>query len=448
VLALPAVAGAQVVTLRPHPGPRLAQGPELAGARVAWSQELCIRGCTQFASSGSHRFELFSTGRTGPVRRLFRARLVFGSSGPDSYSESYRFLLSEQALATVFHGFQGAEADIDSFGRAELRAGPPGAPGERLLACSSHSLQGPAPAALDGSRLAYDPDPCDLAPRLVVRDIATGAMQTLPEPAGGAHLRLRGPFVAWIEGSGAEARLVVHDLTAGTTAYSAPAPDVVALDLDVDGTVAAVTGQPGRPCPTGRLMRYSPAAPAAADLGAADCGTGVRIDAGRIFFVEPTGFTRTLRLVAPGGSMQDLVRFGRVRPGTFDADGGRLTWAARNCAGGESIFTAALSQAPLDAGSINCRARFGSGIVPVRRGVATVRLRCPRGCGGELRLRHMGARVFSLLDGEREVRIRLRTPARRRLGRRGALEALAKLVTYNRAGDRHARSRAVTLVQR
>jgi hypothetical protein len=84
----------------------------------------------------------------------------------------------------------------------------------------------------------------------------------------------------------------------------------------------------------------------------------------------------------------------------------------------------------------------------VRRGIATVRLRCPRGCGGELSLRHMGRRDFSLWRGETEVRVRLRPDARARLERRGSLEALAKIVTFNRAGDRSARGRAVTLVAR
>jgi hypothetical protein len=47
-----------------------------------------------------------------------------------------------------------------------------------------------------------------------------------------------------------------------------------------------------------------------------------------------------------------------------------------------------------------------------------------------------------------EVRVRLSRRARERLQRRGSLQALAKIVTRNRAGDRHARSRAVTLVAR
>jgi hypothetical protein len=451
-LWLAAPAGAQVVTLRGFPGPRLVQGPELAGPRVAWSQGTCLRGCREFASSSTDRFEIFSAGRSGQARRLFRARTNHGGSGPDTSSESYSFLLSEQVLATTHISLNGAEADIDAFGAAELRAGVPGTPGELLLSCGSNSFafMGVAPVALDGSRLAYDPDPCDGTARLVVRDFATGATQTLPEPAGGAHLRLRGRFVAWVEGSGpAAARLVVHDLDAGATAYSAPADRVLALDLDSDGTVAAVNGQMTDVCPAGRLLRYSVAAPMPVDLGVRACATGVRIDAGRIVFLGWEGFTRTLRAMDPGGAVEDLVRFGRVLPGGFDVRGDRLAWAARDCGGGEAIFTAALAQAPLSAGSINCRARFRSGVVPVRRGLATVRLRCPRGCGGELRLRHLAAaRGFSLLRGEREVRLRLRPRARARLERLGSLRAIARLVTWNRAGDRQARSRAVRLVAR
>lgn len=164
------------------------------------------------------------------------------------------------------------------------------------------------------------------------------------------------------------------------------------------------------------------AVPAPTQIETPVCATGVRIPGGRIVFLGWAGSTRTLRLVAGDGGVQDLVRFGRVRPGAFDADGGRLAWAARDCGGGEAIFTARLAEAPLSAGSITCRARFGSGLVPVRRGLAAVSLSCPRGCGGELTLRRM------------------------RLERRGSLEALAKIVTRNRAGDRQARSRSVTLV--
>jgi len=311
------------------------------------------------------------------------------------------------------------------------------------------SFVGPPPVALDRSALAYDPDLCDGAARLVVRDVPTGATRTLPAPAGGPHLRLRGRFVAWIAGTGEAARLVVHDLDAGATAYSAPAVDVSALDLDADGTVAAVAGQPSRPCATGRLLRYSVAAPGPAEISVPACATVVRIDAGRIVFLGWEGFSRTLRAVAPGGDVDDLVRFGRVRAGGFDSGDGRIAWAARDCGGGEAIFTAALAHAPLSAGGVNCRARFRSGVVPVRRGLATMGLRCPRGCGGELHLRHLAAaRHFSLLRGESEVRLRLRPRARARLERLGSLRAIAKLVTRNRAGDRSARLREVVLVER
>jgi hypothetical protein len=447
LLALPAVADAQVVTLRPSPGPELTQGPQLTGPRVAWSQTLCLRGCDiDVPSETDAVYEVRSAGGGEPARRLFRARTSGSFSGPNFGYDRYSFLSSVEALATVHLTLGGDELEGES-GRVALRAGAPGTRRALLVNCSGPFVTGPAPVALDGSRLAYDPDPCDDLPRLVVRDLVTGEAIALPEPAGGALLNLHGRYVAWIAGEAAAARLTVHDLVTGAAAYSAPAVDVLALDLDADGTVAAVSGQPSRPCSTGRLLRYSVAAPAAADLGPA-CAGGVRIEAGRIVFLAWERFTRTLRAVGSDGAVQDLVRFGRVLPGGFDFDGERLAWVARDCGGGEAIFLAARADAPLNAGSINCRARFRSGVVPVRRGVATVRLTCPRGCGGELSLRHMGRRDFSLPRGEREVGLRLRPDARARLERRGSLTALAKIVTRNRAGDRQARSRAVTLVAR
>jgi hypothetical protein len=214
-------------------------------------------------------------------------------------------------------------------------------------------------------------------------------------------------------------------------------------------------------CVAGRLLRYSVAEPGPVDLGVDVCATGVRIEGGRIVFLGWEGFTRTLRVMDSAGAVEDLVRFGRAlpggvgprgfvfEPGGFDFRGGRIAWVARNCPGGQSIFVGSADQAPESAGSINCRARYRSGIVPVRRGVATVRLRCPRGCAGWLRLRHLAEmRQFSLEPGEIRVRLRLGPRARTRLERRGSLEALAKMVTRNRAYDRLARTRVVTLVAR
>jgi hypothetical protein len=442
-------AAAQIVTLRDFPGAYLTQGPQLVGERVAWSQSLCVRGCDiDFSSQIDELYEIRSAGADGRVSRIFRTRTRGSFSGPNFGYDHYSFLLSEQTLATVRHQLSGDEVSGES-GGVSLRAGAPQARRELLARClAAPAFDAMTPLALDASRVVFDPAPCDAVPRFVLRDLATGATRPLPDAAGRVReVRLRGGFVAWVESTGVIERLVVHDLTAGTTAYSAPLAGVVEFELDSDGSVALVAGDPRSPCRTGRLLRYSLSAPVPTDLGPA-CATGVRIDAGRIVFLGWEQFTRTLRVVAPDGAVQDLVRFGRVRPGAFDLDGERLAWATRDCGGGQAIFTAELSEAPLTAGSINCRARFRSGTVPVRRGLATVKLTCPRGCGGELSLRHLGRRDFSLLRGEREVRVRLSRRARERLQRRGSLQALAKIVTRNRAGDRHARSRAVTLVAR
>jgi hypothetical protein len=433
-------AAAQVVTLRPVPGPWLAQGPLVGGEGVVWAEERCLGGC--YWSESDSLYAIRSADADGVGRTLFRTRLAHASSGPRFVHDSLYFLASEQALVTLRFRSTGDETGDES-GSVVARAGAPGTVRPVLFECSAPSFSGPAPVALDGNRVAYDPDPCDELPRLVVRDLGSGETVTLPEPAGGRLMSLRSRFVAWIAGG----RLVVHDLTTGSTAYSAPAAGVRAIDMDADGTVAVVAGEERRPCATGRLLRYSVAAPGPADLGPA-CASGVAIDGGRIVYLGWEGFFRTLRAVGADGAAEDLVSFGRVRPGGFDFVGERFAWAARDCGGGEALFTATLADAPLGAGSINCRARFGAGTVPVRRRVATVRLRCPRGCGGELSLRHMGRRQFSLLRGETEVRVRLRRDVWARLQRAGSLPALAKMVTFNRAGDRQARSRGVRLVAR
>lgn len=447
-LCLAPPAAGRVVVLQ-KPGPSLAEGPELIRHRVAWSQERCVRGCgIDFPSEVAHVYEVRLAGARGAGQRIFRARTSGAFSGPNFAYDRYSFLLSEQVLVTVRHQRSGDELTGES-GGVSVRAGPPGSAREVLAHCVlAPSFDALTPLALDGSRLVFDPSPCDGVSRFVLRDFATGATQALPDSAGHVSgIRLRGRFAAWVESDGMVARLVVHDLAAGTMAYSSPVSRVADFDLGANGSVALLSGDPRRPCGTGRLLRYSVAAPTAADLGPA-CATSVRIDAGRIVFLGWEGITRTLRIVGPEGAAQDLVRFGRVRSGAFDFEGDQLAWASRECGGGVAILKLPLSDLPIGDRSIKCPARFRSGTVPVRRGVATVRLRCPRGCRGEVILRHMGRRKFSIYRAGGDVRVRLSRRARSRVERRGSLQALAKIVTYNRAGDRQARGRAVTLVTR
>jgi hypothetical protein len=448
IVWIAAPAAAQVATLRPPPGPSLQGGPVLAGERVAWSQLRCVRACGSVEPGETGRYEVLREGPDGR-RRLFSARTHHAASGPRNTSRRFSFLLSEQTLVTA-RSTSAVDEYGDEYGGVALRAGWWGAAGDLIAACSAPDFSGIANVALDGSRLAYDPEPCDGEDRLVVRDLATGALTRLPEPAGGAHLRLRGRYAAWVEGHGDTARLVVHDVVAGAGAYSTPAPGVQQIDLDADGTVAGVTGQGYGPCSPGRLTRWSAAQPGPEDLGVPACGAErVRIEDGVIFFVGWNAPAKTLRAHAPEGAVRDLVRYGRVLTHGFDVSGERLAWAVRQCDGGEAIFAGRVSAPPAAVGSSDCRARFRSGIATVRGGVATVRLRCPRGCWGDLALRHVGGNdFFSLRPGKTELRVRLRRRARLRLERRGVLEVHAVLATYDRAHDRQVRRRALRLVLR
>jgi hypothetical protein len=62
----------------------------------------------------------------------------------------------------------------------------------RLAECSVDFNGGATHVALDGSRLAYEPDPCDDEDRFVLRDLVTGEVEALPASAGGAQLKVRG----------------------------------------------------------------------------------------------------------------------------------------------------------------------------------------------------------------------------------------------------------------
>jgi hypothetical protein len=164
-------AAAQVVTLRPSPGPELTQGPQLAGERVVWSQQLCLKGCDIDSPSETEAvYSIRAADGDGRVRRLFRARTSGAFSGPNFRFDLVSFLASEEALVTLHVTLSGDELEGES-GRIAVRAGAPGTRRALLVNCSAPFFTGAAPGALDGSRLAYDPDPCDDFPRLVVRDL-------------------------------------------------------------------------------------------------------------------------------------------------------------------------------------------------------------------------------------------------------------------------------------
>jgi hypothetical protein len=435
-----------VVTLGAAPSPSLQAGPVLAGERVAWSQWRCVGYCDPVGAEEEGPYEILSAAPGERTRRLFRGRTSQSGEGSSSFSNRFWFLLSEQSLVTV-RSESSYQEGWGEYGEVALWAGSPGLGSDLLVACSASDFSGSMWTALDGSRVAYDPEPCDGSRQLIVRDLATESVTRLSEPAGGPFLRLRERYAAWVDGYAESARVVVRDLVEGTETI-APVPHVQTIDLDSDGTVVALSGNVRRPCSSGRLLRWSVARPAPEELAVPACATArVRIEDSLIVYLGWDGRTRTLRSLSPDGQVRDLVRFNRVAPFDFDVSPKRLAWAARECDGGEAIFAVALSAPPFGMGSSDCPARFGPGDVAVRRGVASVSLRCPRGCYGDLTLRHMGHRsFFSLRPGKTELRVRLRRRVRARLEQRGVLEAHAVLETYDRARDRHVRRRTVRLV--
>jgi hypothetical protein len=128
-------ATAQVVTLRPPPGPSLAQGPELVGEQVAWSQRGCLRGCGALAFDGEtdSLYEVRTAGDRA-ARTLFRAREVRASSGPRFFGRRFSFLASEGALVTRRLTSTSDETGYET-SRWVVRAGAPGTHRPVLVDC-------------------------------------------------------------------------------------------------------------------------------------------------------------------------------------------------------------------------------------------------------------------------------------------------------------------------
>jgi hypothetical protein len=442
-VAPPASAAAgPVVKLRTFPGPELKQGPFLTSAGVGWTQARCIGDDCEDEDVGAsdQLFLVRSSGAPGRIRTLFRARARHDSSGPNAVGEGYFAWLSGRALAVL---------RTTSNARFTLWAGRPVGPLTQLFDCVAGTDM---PIALDGRTLVYEPDPCAPPVRLAVRNVPSGETRVVPlgEAFNPVALQVRGRFAAWVRYQPGGLHIVVFDLTAGTTVHAVPIDPPAGWTLGPDGTVAATTGDTQRPC-HGKLWRFSIAEPVPHELAEPACIGQVRISDQRIFFFGPRGESRFLRSVGTAGDVRDHVRFGRVAHRDFDVRGTRVAWAARDCAGGDAIFTGSLRGHVLGVGRVSCPTRLAAGPAPVRRGGAELGVRCPRGCSAHLSLLRRGRlvadRVFDLA-GSARVTLPLRPAARRAIERHGSLRVRVVLIARDRAYRQLRTVRGLLLVLR
>jgi hypothetical protein len=334
LLAAPAAAPAgvlQVVT----PENRLAEGPVLSGARVAWEENRCAsRGPCGFETT--QRYRIRAAG-PGGVRTLAAGRIRSLPGGSNALFESVSFGLSPQRFVVAWSLF-GTTAEQDYWEGGLLTGAPSGGrlrhvPGG---ACRAERQNVELPFALAGAVLAYDQDPCDDRPRLVLRDSAAGTVRRIDlGPPGGSltEISVAGRWVASTHGG----LLQVHDLQTGTQAFSAPLPPGTLHGIDVarDGRVAVTVGADRigrRTCHPSRLW-IRDAGGTSLELKRPQPCWDARLTRDGVVYLRGGRRPARLELLLPGGSMRVIAEFGaqRVRE-TFDAQHMRAAFAV-SCGG-------------------------------------------------------------------------------------------------------------------
>jgi hypothetical protein len=135
---------------------------------------------------------------------------------------------------------------------------------------------------------------------VLVQDLVPGgtvAVVQAPALASG-RVSVAGPYVAFMSLGRDDSRLLVHDVATGARVYESPLRDVVALDMEPDGTVVTLQAVnppvPRGPCYLGTVRRHTAADPAGRAVTGGACTEGVRVADGRVAFVRPVGAQRQL----------------------------------------------------------------------------------------------------------------------------------------------------------
>ena len=326
LLVAPAASPARVIQVV-TPENKLAEGPLLAGNRVAWEENRCTSpGACGFEAAT--RYRIRAAGPAG-VRTLSAGRIRSLPGGSNSFFSSVSFALSASAFVLARSEF-GTSGDQDFAGERLFAADRNGGARVRLVRCGSDQQTIVNVFSLAGGRLAYDPLPCDAHARIAVRDLATAATTTLDLGGGTlAAVALAGSHLASVHAGVVR----VHDAQTGAERFSAPLPPGTLHGIDVasDGRLAVSVGSQRigrRSCWRSRLWLLTPGGSALEQQPGSPCWDARLVNGGIAYLA---GERRPLRLELQtgAGARRTIVAFrDRHARENFDAQGSRAAFAA------------------------------------------------------------------------------------------------------------------------
>jgi hypothetical protein len=325
LLVAPAAAPARVIQVV-TPDNKLAEGPVLAGNRVAWEENRCTSpgGCGFEAAT---RYRIRAAG-PGGIRTLSEGRIRSLPGGSNSFFSSVSFELSASRFVLVRSEF-GTQSEQD-FAAERLFVGARDGSGmRRLVSCRAEQQTVVNPIALSGRAVAFDPDPCDGQAEIEIRAPGSLTGITLFGATGPlVDLALSGRQLATVY----DGQVQVHDISNGDQLFSAPLPPgtLHGIDLASDGRLAVTVGSQRigrRSCWRSRLWLLTPGGSALEQQPGSPCWDA-RLVSGGIAYMA--GERRPLRLEfqSDAGTRRTVVRFGARRAReSFDAQSARAAFA-------------------------------------------------------------------------------------------------------------------------
>lgn len=195
-----------------------------------------------------------------------------------------------------------------------------------------------------------------------------------------------------------------------------------------------------------RIVWHAPSSPGEHALPGRPCFSDIAVAGGRVAYIAESGPDRvalaTVSFVGESRTIADLGPPGMLSGG-IAFDGEFAAYGLATCDRRVQIKLAPVAGTPAPE-RVGCPVAVRSRRAPVRRGRATVKLRCRQGCSGEAglvqrrrgRVRGLGRSsqfVFAASRRPRALELPLSRTTRRRLTRRGRLAAAVEITAHDRA---------------